>query len=241
MKIVHRRTAPLRQACQQRHTVSETTTNMPNVTETTEETSTLVSKNEETKEKTEEPKTVHEIVSKNTIEEVKTLILQELRKPPQTPNDLVTLKHAQEMIERIYLKVAKEQREAISQRTLNAPIQYIFLNQSSQQKAEKQADGSFQFNLAETFMWPTKATIVSAHVMHSLAGTSSLRMYSFQSQNSRVDIATSETVPYVTRGLKVEVAPDTKVWFSVVTANQIPTVTVVLGLIFQPIDLLSLS
>jgi len=183
---------------------------------------------------------VPQTVTAHQIEEIKMGILQELKKAPQLATDLVTLKHANDMLEKVYLRITKERRDALASYSVHTPVQYIFLNQASQ-RAEKQSDGVFQFNLAETFMWPAKATIVSAHVQHSLAGTSSLRMYSFQSQNARTDVATSETAPYSARGLQIEIPPDTKVWFSVGTSNQIPTVSVVLGVIFHPIDLISPS
>lgn len=165
-------------------------------------------------------------------------VIQSLQKVPESPTDLITLKYAKDLNEVLYNRVSRERKEALSKYEVAKPIQYIFL-QSSTMTGDRQADGVHQLNVGEAFYWPTKATIVSVSVQHSGAGKSTLRMFTYATQNSRVDIAESDTAPYTLNKLRIDIPAETKVWFSVATSKAIPTVTVVLGVVFHPIDLVT--
>lgn len=173
-----------------------------------------------------------QINKKSLVDETKSAVLDTLKKDPEHPYDFITLKYATDLNERLYKKV--KDLQTASRYSVSAPIQYIVFNTS--QKSERQSDSTHQLNLVETLFWPAKATIVSAHVHHSAAGSSSVRMYSYSPNTTRVEVVTSDTVPYSAKKLDIQIPPETRVWFSLVTSNAIPSATVILGVVFHPID-----
>ena len=156
-----------------------------------------------------------------------------LKKP--SVSDFVTIKQVQDLQEKLYSRIVKEKNEITYSPNV---VQYLFMTQT-QQSRDKQDDQTFLTNVGETMWWPANATIVSAHVQHSPAGASTLRMYSYSSSNTRQNIASSESAPYSHKNLNIHVPQDTKIWFAVSTTNVIPTASVVLGIIFHAVDLIS--
>jgi len=169
-------------------------------------------------------------------------VLKILRKAPQEPLDFITLKYATDLNESLVGKVARDQKEALSKYQVAAPVQYVFMqHQSASASASRPVDGQYQINICEVFYWPVKATIVSAHVNHSSSAATTLRMYSILSQNTRTELGASDVTPYAVTNLKIEVPADTKIWFSLSSSAPLPSATLVLGVIFHPIDLVASS
>jgi hypothetical protein len=169
-------------------------------------------------------------------------VLKILRKQPEDPLDFITLKYATDINEKLVTKVAKDQKEALAKYQVSTPVQYVFMQHSAVVgSTPRPVDGVYQINICEVFYWPVKATIVSAHVNHSSTGATTLRMYSVLSQNTSSNLATSEQTPYSAANIKVDVPADTKIWFSLVSSVPLVSATLVLGVVFHPIDLLASS
>lgn len=171
------------------------------------------------------------LAKKSIVDEV---VKQLQKEQPSEPLDLVTLKYATTMNENLRYSLIKDRKEAFQKYEVEKThIQYHFLQGS----VTSGGSGSeHTINLGEPFYWPSKATIVSVSVQHSAGGTSKLRMLSFVDQHTKTDLAESETVPYMMNNLSFKIPARTKVYFSVVTTKAIPTVTVILGVLWHPID-----
>ena len=170
------------------------------------------------------------LAKKSIVDEV----VKQLQKEPSEPLDLVTLKYATTMNDNLRYSLIKDRKEAFQKYEVEKThIQYLFLQGS----VTSGGSGSeHTINLGEPFYWPSKATIVSVSVQHSAGGTSKLRMLSFVDQHAKTELAESETVPYMMNNLSFRIPAKTKVYFSVVTTKAIPTATVILGVLWHPID-----
>lgn len=148
---------------------------------------------------------------------------------PKEPSDFTTVKYVNDVNEALYKRMTNH----VAQYAVNVPIQYIFFSLVGNGR-DKQNDGTYSLN-SETFCWPVKATIVSAHVHHSTAGESTLRMLT-QTPVKRSDIASSQTSPYFAKNLAIEIEAEIKVFFSILTASAVPSAGIVLGVVFPSID-----
>jgi len=170
------------------------------------------------------------LAKKSIVDEV----VKQLQKDPSEPLDLVTLSYVNNMNDNLRFNLIKDRKEAFQKYDVEKThIQYLFL----QGAVTTGGTGSeHTIYLGEPFYWPSKATIVSVSVQHSAGGTSKLRMLSFVEQHTKTELAESDTVPYMMNNLSFRIPARTKVYFSVVTTKAIPTVAVVLGILWHPIE-----